>query len=163
MFFSQFLSLFCLSFRSLSSLSGCLISLLPSTPHAPASPRAFILAGCSLYENTPIGRQAPLSDTIHCTCIDMKSVLTSTAEFFLFLFFFLPCSPRKTTYQWRCGSCDQIKEAGGQKKKSLETVTLTSLSHVKVSTAAASRWRGKVCLAGIRGEFRPRKSSSEVN
>lgn len=39
---------------------------------------AFILAGCFLYENTPIGRQAPLSDTIHCTCIDMKSVLTST-------------------------------------------------------------------------------------
>ncbi len=83
-------------------LSGCSISLLPSTPHSPASPRAFILAGCFLYENTPIGRQAPLSDTIHCTCIDMKSVLTSTTEF---------CGAAETAYQWQCRSCDQIKEA----------------------------------------------------
>lgn len=89
--------------RSLSFLQGCSISLLPSTPHSPASPRAFILAGCFLYENTPIGRQAPLSDTIHCTCIDMKSVLTSTTDF---------CGAAETAYQWQCRSCDQIKEAG---------------------------------------------------
>lgn len=88
--------------HSLSFLSGCFISRLPSTPHSPESPGAFILAGCFLYENTPIGRQAPLSDTIHCTCIDMKSVLTSTTEF---------CSAAETAYQWQCRSCDQIKGA----------------------------------------------------
>lgn len=82
---------------ALSFQSGCFISVLPSTPHSPESPGAFILAGCFLYENTPIGRQAPLSDTIHCTCMDMKSVLTSTAEF---------CSTAETAYQWQCRSCD---------------------------------------------------------
>lgn len=51
------------------------------TPHSPVSPWAFILPGCFLHKNTPIGRQAPLSDTIHCTRIDIKSVLTSTTEF----------------------------------------------------------------------------------
>lgn len=87
---------------SLSFLSGYFISLLLPTSHSPASPGAFILAGCFLYENTPIGRQAPMSDTIHCTCIDMKSVLTSTTEF---------CVVVETAYQWQCRSCDQIKEA----------------------------------------------------
>lgn len=62
------------------------------TPHSPASPRAFIFPGCFLYENTPIGRQAPLSDTIHFTCIDMKSVLTSTTAF---------CGAAETAYQWQ--------------------------------------------------------------
>lgn len=57
--------------------------------------------GAFLYENTPIGRQAPLSDTT-CTCIDMKSVLTSTTDF---------CGAVETAYQWQCRSCDQIKEA----------------------------------------------------
>lgn len=37
-----------------------------------------------------------------CTCIDMKSVLTSTTEF---------CGAVETAYQWQCRSCDQIKEA----------------------------------------------------
>ena len=92
----------------------------------------------------------------------MKSVLTSTAEFFLFLFFFCRAAPEKPHTNGDADPVTKLKRQG-DKKKSLETVTLTSLSHVKVSTAAASRWRGKVCLAGIRGEFRPRKSSSEVN
>lgn len=73
-----------------------------STSRRLASPGAFILAGCSLYEKTPIGRQAALSDTIHCTCTDMKSVLTSTAEF---------CCAAETAYQWDCRSGVQIKEA----------------------------------------------------
>lgn len=88
--------------RPLSLCPGCLISLLPSIPHSPESPVTFILAGCSLYENTPIGRQAPLSQTIHCTCTDMKSVLTSTTGF---------CHSAETAYQRQCRSCDQIKEA----------------------------------------------------
>lgn len=102
-FFFSFLTMYLLALlHSLPFLSGCFISLSPTTPHSPASPGAFILAGCFLYENTPIGRQAPLSDTIHCTCIDMKSVLTSTTEF---------CGAAETAYQWQCRSCDQIKEA----------------------------------------------------
>lgn len=106
-FFTACLSLFLFMpllslLLSLSLLFGGFISLLPPTPHSPASPGAFILAGCFLYENTPIGRQAPLSDTIHCTCIDMKSVLTSTTEF---------CGTAEAAYQWQCRSCDQIKEA----------------------------------------------------
>lgn len=81
---------------------GYFVSLSPPTPLSPVSPLAFILPGCFLYKNTPIGWQAPLSDTIHCTCVDMKSVLTSTAEF---------CSVVETAYQWQCRSCDWIKEA----------------------------------------------------
>lgn len=106
------LSLFRFMFVYLSlHVSPSALSLLPiwmfdfsltPTPHSLASPRAFIVAGCFLYENTPIGRQAPLSDTIHRTCIDMKSVLTSTTEF---------CGAVETAYQWQCRFCDQIKEA----------------------------------------------------
>lgn len=84
---------------------------------------AFILAGCFLYENTPIGRQAPLSDTIHCTCIDMKSVLTSSEPVFL--------RRRKPHTNARCRSCDQIKGGEGR-GRSLEGLILTSLSDVKV-------------------------------
>lgn len=102
------------------------ISLLPPTPHSPASPGAFILAGCFLYENTPIGRQAPLSDTIHCTCIDMKSVLTSTTEF---------CGAAETAYQWQCRSCDQIKEA----VKFGDSYVDVLVRHEKSFTAAAPR------------------------
>ncbi len=103
--FSPFPFSLCQSFNS-STLSPAYLDVLflfhPSIPHSLASPRAFILAGCFLYENTPIGRQAPLSDTIHCTCIDMKNVLTSTAEF---------CDAAESAYQWQCRSCDQIKAA----------------------------------------------------
>lgn len=55
--------------------------------------------GCFLYKNTPIGRQAPLSDTIHCSHMDMKSVLTSATEV--------------SAARWKalCGICNQIKEA----------------------------------------------------
>lgn len=130
MFFT-FLSFYsCLSAppRPLSLLSGCFISLLPSTPRSPASPGAFILAGCFLYENTPIGRQAPLSDTIHCTCIDMKSVLTSTAEF---------RRAAESAYQWRCRSCDQIKEAEEFGDSCADVL-------VRHESFTASRYRGKL-------------------
>lgn len=77
------------------------LSLTRNISLSPASPGAFILAGCFLYETTPMGRQAPLSDTIHCTCIDMKSVLTSPTEF---------RGAAETAYEWQCTFCDQIKE-----------------------------------------------------
>lgn len=50
----------------------------------PRLSRLSSLPGRFLYENPPIGSQAPLSDTIHCTRADMKSVLTSAAQLFYF-------------------------------------------------------------------------------
>lgn len=88
---------------SLTLLSGCFFSLLPPTPESPVSLGAFISPGCFLHKNTPIGRQALLSDTIHCPCMDMKSVLTSTTEF---------CSAVETAYQCQSQSCEHAKEAG---------------------------------------------------
>lgn len=69
------------------------------------------LPGRFLYENPPIGSQAPLSDTIHCTRADMKSVLTSRRPVILF---FLGGGSRHSKARRR--SCDQIKvgeEPGG--------------------------------------------------
>lgn len=87
---------------SLSSTSERFISRpCPSTPRLSrlsSLPRRF------LYENPPIGSQAPLSDTIHCTRADMKSVLTSGRPVILF---FLCGGTRHSNA--RRTSCDQIK------------------------------------------------------
>lgn len=148
MFFFPFFSLyFCPSTPPLSLLPIGRFSFLslPSTPHSPESPGAFILAGCFLYENTPIGRQASLSDTIHCTCIDMKSVLTSTTEF---------CGAAETAYQWQCRSCDQIKEAEKFWRQFCWCPCQTLKFHCRSLKVA-----GKVCFADIRGEFGLRKAA----
>lgn len=54
------------------------------SPSTPRLSRLSSLLGRFLYENPPIGSQAPLSDTIHCTRADMKSVLTSGCPVILF-------------------------------------------------------------------------------
>lgn len=81
------------------------------SPSTPRLSRLSSLLGRFLYENPPIGSQTPLSDTIHCTRADMKSVLTSGCPVILF---FLRGGTRHSNARRR--SCDQIKvgeEPGG--------------------------------------------------